>query len=457
MTSAGPRSDPAASFAAAMAKAAPFEATPHLAIALSGGADSTALALIARDWVVGRGGRVTALTLDHGLRAGSAEEARAVAAWCATRGIAHETLRWDGAKPARAIQEKARQARYALLEAWCRRAGILHLLLGHHADDQRETIAMRAAKGSGDDGLAGMALISERTDIRLLRPLLAVDRDALRAWLSARGETWLEDPSNRDPRFLRSRLRTTSSDAAPARRMRVPRAASESWRAEWLGRHAAIHPEGWVSYAHAAFARLTQVEAAGLLRAGVMTVAGAEHPPRGRALAAATAWARQGPDGASRNFHGCLLLLVDAERLAILRNPAACHAVAICDAETTFDRRFRVRHARPMPTGSRIIPLREAPSGTICARRAPALRAAASLPATQGVDGSVCVFHVLYGRGSLALVSVDSRDVSFRPIRPLAGAAFVGPEAAEELSSTPESLARPERSEPRLPERVVPP
>ncbi|MBM3565781.1 MAG: tRNA lysidine(34) synthetase TilS, partial [Alphaproteobacteria bacterium] len=106
--SVGSAAAPAAAFARAMTAFGPFEARPVLAVAVSGGADSMALALLADAWARGKGGRIVALTVDHGLRGGSAAEAVQVAAWLAARGIEHRILPWIGAKPASAIQAKAR-------------------------------------------------------------------------------------------------------------------------------------------------------------------------------------------------------------------------------------------------------------------------------------------------------------------------------------------------------------
>lgn len=199
----------ATSFSDAMARLGPFEMQPRLAVAVSGGRDSMALALLARDWAEARGGSLVAFTVDHGLRPDSAAEAATVQARLASLGIEATILRWDGTKPATRLQQAARAARYRLLREACRKRGLLHLLVAHHAGDQRETVAMRAARGSGPDGLAGMAALVEWPELRLLRPLLAVERARLTALLEARGIAWVEDPSNRDPRFERVRLRTT--------------------------------------------------------------------------------------------------------------------------------------------------------------------------------------------------------------------------------------------------------
>ena len=192
----------------------PFEAAPRLAIAVSGGRDSMALVLFADRWARHLGGQVTALHVDHGLRPGSADEARRVVGWLEERGIRYRLLTWRVAKPTTGIQAAARRARYALLTTWCRDEGVLHLVLAHHQDDQAETYLIRLAAGSGEDGLACMAAVVETPEVRLLRPLLNVPRARLTATLKALGQPWLDDPSNRDLAFARVRVR---ADLAVAR------------------------------------------------------------------------------------------------------------------------------------------------------------------------------------------------------------------------------------------------
>jgi tRNA(Ile)-lysidine synthase len=197
----------ASEFTTLMVPFAPFEARPAVAVAVSGGRDSTALAVLAHEWAGVRQGRVLALIVDHGLRTEAAEEARVTRARLAALGIDAEILPWSGSKPATRVQQMAREARYRLMFDACRRHGILHLLVAHHADDQAETVAMRALHASGPDGLAGMAALVEHRDARLLRPLLSVPRARLTATLQARGIGWIDDPSNEDRRFERVRVR----------------------------------------------------------------------------------------------------------------------------------------------------------------------------------------------------------------------------------------------------------
>ena len=190
----------AAEFGAAMAPLGPFEPAPHLAVAVSGGADSMALAVLAADWAALRAGQVIALVVDHGLRAESRAEAELSRARLDALGIPSELLVLTGLRAGPGLAARARTARHEVLRAACARRGILHLLLGHHAADQAETIAMRMLARTGPAGLAGMAALVEVAAVRLLRPLLAMPPVRLRATLRARGIGWVEDPSNQTRR-----------------------------------------------------------------------------------------------------------------------------------------------------------------------------------------------------------------------------------------------------------------
>jgi tRNA(Ile)-lysidine synthase len=305
----------AESFALLMAPFAPFERQPVLAVAVSGGRDSLALALLVHDWAKERGGRAFGLIVDHGLRAGSEREAAVTGDVLLGLGVSAEILRWTGPKPGHGIQEAARAARYRLLFEACRRHAILHLLVGHHADDQAETIAMRADRASGVDGLAGMAALVEHAEARLLRPLLSVPRTRLSATLQARGVTWIDDPSNTDLRFERARLRRAGrgqadfghaeASARTAREIELARSAVEAL--EFDGEAAAIDGE--------AFRGLDASLGARLLSRIVQAVGGRDHPPRRDRLARAAArvfeGGPRGKSGKSQDFTlaACRLLL----------------------------------------------------------------------------------------------------------------------------------------------------
>ena len=183
-------------------------------VAVSGGGDSMALLDAARLWVAGYGGMTLhAATVDHGLRPGADAEARLVAAWCADRGIPHETLRVDLADGPD-LPARARTARYDALRAWAGRVRCGTVLLGHTADDVAETLLMRLERGVGVDGLARMPeWWRDGAGREWARPLLAFTRAELRGHLEARGIPWAEDPSNDDPRFERARVRRRIAEA----------------------------------------------------------------------------------------------------------------------------------------------------------------------------------------------------------------------------------------------------
>jgi len=300
-------------FAALMAPFAPFEGQPTLAVAVSGGRDSVALAVLAHEWASARQGHVLAVIVDHGLRADSADEARVTRERLATLGIEAETLVWSGAKPTTRIQQAAREARYRLLFEVCRRQGILHLLTAHHADDQAETVAMRAAHESGPDGLAGMAALVEHRDARLLRPLLAVPRERLTATVQARGIGWIDDPSNEDRRFERVRVRQDGA-AAPSPGVAAFRSARDREIAAAALRTLEVSADS-VTLDHLLVSDLSKEITGRLLGRVVQAVAGGAYPPRRERLVRAAARLSQGQvggkSGKSQDFtlSGCQLML----------------------------------------------------------------------------------------------------------------------------------------------------
>jgi tRNA(Ile)-lysidine synthase len=178
-------------------------------LAVSGGPDSTALLSLAARWRAARrkGPKLVAVTVDHGLRPSSAREAAVVKRLAADLHVEHRTVRWMGRKPDTGLQEAARAARYRLLVAAARKAGARHILTAHTRDDQAETVLFRLARGSGLSGLAGIARTSALDHMTLMRPLLDIPKARLLATLNAAKIPFIEDPSNQDPRFARTRLR----------------------------------------------------------------------------------------------------------------------------------------------------------------------------------------------------------------------------------------------------------
>jgi tRNA(Ile)-lysidine synthase len=191
-----------------------LEQFPALVLAVSGGPDSTALMVLAVRWrkSLKKKPALIAVTIDHGLRAESKREAAAVGRLARKLGIAHHTLRWSGAKPKTGMQQTARNARYRLLGDAARKIKAAHILTAHTIDDQAETVLIRMSRGSGVTGLGAMARVSQlpgdmEGQIGLVRPLLDIPKARLIATLRAAKIEYAVDPSNRDPRFTRARLR----------------------------------------------------------------------------------------------------------------------------------------------------------------------------------------------------------------------------------------------------------
>ena len=214
-------------------------------VAVSGGSDSTALLLAAaKAKLKGLAIDPIAVTVDHGLRAASALEAGAVAAFAARIGIAHITKSWIGAKPASGIQAQARKMRRALLAEAAGEVGACCILTGHTQDDQAETVAMRQKRGPGP-GLAGIAPASlvyndlaDGEPMWIVRPFLELRRDALRHFLTANRVDWIDDPSNENTVFERVGIRQELADAGAERFM-----ALQFIQADAAGRRVAVARE----------------------------------------------------------------------------------------------------------------------------------------------------------------------------------------------------------------------
>ncbi|GHF23327.1 tRNA(Ile)-lysidine synthase [Kordiimonas sediminis] len=227
-----------------------------VAVAVSGGADSLALAFLAAAC------RPTlAITVDHCLRPDSGAEAETVTSMLADQNIAHQIVRWSGAKPTGNIQAVARRERYRLLTDVCREQGISFLLTGHHMDDQAETLILRLARGSGLYGLAGMPAVTPDyagTGIALLRPFLRTRKEQLIAFLQRHDLDWIEDPSNENKAFDRVKVRQFLKEpplegldilrlSETADRLRRSRQAITFYVNQWLDTYARMEPQHYVS------------------------------------------------------------------------------------------------------------------------------------------------------------------------------------------------------------------
>ncbi len=186
-----------------------FSKAKKLLLAVSGGPDSTALLVLAARWrkLRGEGPELFVASVDHGLRAASKKEARDVAKLAAKFGVSHRVLEWKGKKPKTGLQEAARDARYALLIDLAKEIHADILMTAHTRDDQAETILHRIGRGSGLSGLGGIRRMQNRDGIVIARPLIALSKARLIATLKKARIPFASDPTNRDTKYLRPRLR----------------------------------------------------------------------------------------------------------------------------------------------------------------------------------------------------------------------------------------------------------
>ncbi|MEC8630134.1 MAG: tRNA lysidine(34) synthetase TilS [Pseudomonadota bacterium] len=289
-----------------------------LGLAVSGGGDSMALlhAAAGLDEVA-----VRAVTVDHGLRPEAREEAALVARTCADLGVAHDILTWDGWDNRGNLQGAAREARYALMRDWADAHGVDAIALAHTRDDQAETVLMRLARKGGVDGLSAMSPVRRADGITWLRPFLDVGRADLRAALNGVGATWVEDPSNVDPRFDRIRVRGAMDQladigidaaalSAVARNMQTARAALDAVTAEALRAQVTLIG-GDVVIQRAGFAAQSSEIRRRMLLEALKWVASAAYGPRASALGDLEATVM---GGGRHTVHGCL---IDADQTTI--------------------------------------------------------------------------------------------------------------------------------------------
>ncbi len=418
-----------------MARFAPFEAQPEIAVGLSGGADSLCLIHCADPWARARGGRAVGLVVDHGLRPESADEARRVVAWMAEAGIMCHLLsaRDAGLDLARGnIQSSARTGRMALMEDWCRRAGVLHLLLAHHRDDQAETVLQRLARGSGVHGLAAMTPEKSLRHLRVLRPLLEQPKSRLIATLTARQLGWIEDPSNRDPRFDRARVRQAlaaiaADDAVLAERlahtagaMRRTRRLLDTSIDGLLARAVTVSPLGFAVIDGEALDGSDRDLAARALGLVVAAIGAGSHPPRREAMLRWLRLIARGDAGAT--LAGAQLTRWNHRWLVHREPAAAAPPILLHPGETArwdgrFDCVLDFSATQPVTIGAlaTLGPVGQPDADGLAIVPRPVQ---SSLPAVRLLDGSRHVPHLNAGRNASSAVYL-ALNVTFSPHRPL--------------------------------------
>jgi tRNA(Ile)-lysidine synthase len=315
-----------------------------LVVGVSGGADSLVLLHLLRAVRPAEG--LIVAHLDHALRPSSADEAAVVSRIAAGYGLRFHTRRVDVAELAKSrslsLEEAARVARYDFLAEIAQAEGAPAVVVGHHADDQVETILMHVLRGSGLGGLRGMVEVAElpgHPELRLLRPLLGATRAEIEAHAREQGLRPITDESNADPTFLRNRVRHELLPALetynPQIRERL-RALSEvvaadeaflvSQTATTLARLIVERGEGTLAWSRDGWQALPLALRRRVLRLALAVVAGDAPEPGYQALESARRVAETGETGSRVDLPGGLALLITYDRLRLTRQPDAVSA-----------------------------------------------------------------------------------------------------------------------------------
>jgi len=404
----------AGEFADLMAPFGPFAPQTKLALAISGGPDSMALAWCMKHWAQQSDCQIQAFIVDHALRPESRFEAQQTQQRLQQLGIAAEILRWDHPPLVSRIHLQARKARYGLLNDACKNHGCTYLLTAHHQDDQGETILMRLAKGSGIDGLAGIPARSRQDELTLLRPFLPVAKARLLASCKAARLAFVTDTSNASDHYARGRLRRV-----------LPLLASEGLTPKalsLLGQRAAAARDALDHYTDLLIAEASAQDITGAitfhteklravpvaiidraLTAALQAIHPQDYPPDYQSVTRLRDLVLTSESMAPRTLHGCLISQ-SATQVQIAREAAAILATAALKpgGSVIWDQRWRIAASADAPPGM-IRPLGHPPHEVIeklapgLCRLVPQGRLRASLPAVW--SGEMLVFIPVFAPG----------------------------------------------------------
>jgi len=418
---------------------APLAAFDGIVLAVSGGPDSMALMRLVAEWN-GRhpkpSRQILVATVDHGLRRESAGEASFVAEWATRLQLPCRILRWEGEKPARGLPAAARAARYELLEGQATRldASNVGLVTAHTQDDQAETFLMRLKRGSGVDGLSAMAPctpLRQGSVVSLLRPLLSVPKARLIVTLEARGQTWVEDPTNTCLDYERPAVRvalarladegiSAGALATSARRLRAAREAVDYGLARFTETLAlSFNEEIFASLSRAAFDEGPEALRTRVLARLIGRFGGASLPPQLAEVEDLTA--RLAADKRTTSTLGGAVVSATPREVKIWREPGRIAGAPLTlqpGVWDVWDKRFRVRsggvdvHVRPLGEALR----RETVAPLLDPRRPLPAAAVAALPAFWSGDRLLGVPALkTYMQPDLA-AQLAAEDLEVRPV-----------------------------------------
>ncbi len=326
-----------------------------LVLAVSGGADSTALMVLMAKWQE----RPAALVVcvDHGLRPAAAAEAELVVRNGERLGLPVKVVKASEPHVSGNLQDWARRVRYRCLADAAREAGCDAIVTAHHRDDQAETFLLRLARGSGVYGLAAMSETSTVHGVEVVRPLLDVSRESLGVVVAESGLPVVSDPSNEDQRFDRVRLRSLMPDLAAhgltaerlaetAGRLARAAAALDDYTRSFVRKHFAVDRFGVVRGRPESFADVPEEIGLRALALILKAVGGAEYTPRLDSVEALRSAAVGAGDGAAvkRTLHGVVIDMRGGELVARREwgRAGLCESSVSTGQSVVWDMRFRV-------------------------------------------------------------------------------------------------------------------
>lgn len=420
-----------------------FENNPTIAVATSGGADSMALLLLANDWAKAKNGRIISLTVNHNLRPEAIDEALQVNKWCKKYNIEHQILNWQhDPKGIGPIQENARNARYELMTKWCIENNILHLFLAHHADDQIETLFFRLARGSNLDGLSSMSAQTIVSGVRLLRPLLRVNKLRLIDTLKLADQAWIEDPSNQNTKYSRVHIRNLLLKTANEFeiKQRAGQIVSKfSYLRTLTDRNLVSQITDCISinsmgYAVIDIARFYTIEIkvmAKVLGQLIQTLSGEQHPPRSEKLLFLSTLIRGKNLSKKYSIGNLIFEILPGNKLIIYREGKFIQgSTPIAQlTPTLWDKRFLIEW-----DGNNIPDLEVRALGSkglehikkhspYLLKDMPPARIMRTLPSLWLLEQVVSVPHINYVNNNSG-TNICSINIKFFPVKPLAGSSF---------------------------------
>ncbi|MBX7146235.1 MAG: tRNA lysidine(34) synthetase TilS [Alphaproteobacteria bacterium] len=330
----------------------PYEKEVDIAIGVSGGADSLCLTLLAYEWIKFYKGRLFALTVDHQLRSQSLAEAENVGMWLEKLKISHKIL----IPPIPFIkgnqQNYARNIRYKLLTDYCKQNNILHLLIAHNAEDQIESSLLNLGRGSGVYGLSGMSAVHCINSVRILRPLLTINKSIILATLKNFGcQTWIEDPSNTNENYKRIQIRKllpTLKSILPFNYVQktisnlgYTRSAIDQILTQVLAKSVAFYPEGYIVFCYNFFETLPFDFFLRCLSYCLLTVGNNDYTPRLRSIMNLACEIKKGLNK-KRTLAGCIIMPWKGKILICREKGLINDDILLKPGKNLWDKRFLI-------------------------------------------------------------------------------------------------------------------